>query len=80
MKHSPSLMKYYKSTRVYNNSATFIDNIFANNVCMKIVNGNIISDSDHYSQFCIVILLSKGYPQKGYDAIFLLILERRLQH
>ena len=47
---------------------------------MKIVNGNIISDSDHYSQFCIVILLSKGYPQKGYDVIFLLILERRLQH
>ena len=44
-----------KPTWVYNNSATLIDNIFANNVCRKITSGNIISDiNDHYSQFCIV--------------------------
>ena len=39
-----------KPTRVYNNSATLIDNIFANNVCRKISRGNIILYiSDRYS-------------------------------
>ena len=43
-----------KPTRVYNNSATLIDNIFTNKVDVKITSGNIISDiSDHYSQFCV---------------------------
>ena len=43
-----------KQTRVYNNSATLIDNILTNKVDVEITSGNIISDiSDHYSQFCI---------------------------
>ena len=41
-----------KPNRVYYNSATLIDNIFARTVSRS--SGNIISDiSDHYSQFCI---------------------------
>ena len=44
-----------KPTRVYNNSATLIDNICTNQLNQNIVSGNIVSDiSDHYSQFCIV--------------------------
>ena len=44
-----------KPTWVYNNSATLIDNIFANNVCRKITSGNVISDiSDQYSEFRVV--------------------------
>ncbi len=43
-----------KPTRVYNNSATLIDNIFVNKLDDHILSGNIISDiSDHFSQFCI---------------------------
>lgn len=43
-----------KPTRVYNSSATLIDNIFTNNPSNVILSGNIVSDiSDHYSQFCI---------------------------
>jgi len=43
-----------KPTRVYNSSATLIDNIFTNNSNNVIYSGNIVSDiSDHYSQFCI---------------------------
>ena len=43
-----------KPTRVYNNSATLIDNILTNKVDVEITSGNIISYiSDHYSQFCI---------------------------
>ena len=43
-----------KPTRVFNNSATLIDNILTNKVDVKITSGNIISDmSDHYSQFCV---------------------------
>jgi len=43
-----------KPTRVYNNSATLIDNILTNKVDVKITSGNIISDiSDHYSQFFV---------------------------
>ena len=43
-----------KPTRVYNNSATLIDNILTNKVDVEITSGNIISEiSDHYSQFCI---------------------------
>ena len=44
-----------KPTRVYNNSATLIDNILINKFDGIINSGNIISDiSDHYSQFCII--------------------------
>ena len=43
-----------KPTRVYNNSATLIDNIFVNRVEGKLSSGNIVSDiSDHYSQFAL---------------------------
>jgi len=43
-----------KPTRVYNNSATLIDNIFTNNPENVFCSGNVVSDiSDHYSQFCI---------------------------
>ena len=39
-----------KPTRVYNNSATLIDNILTNKVDVEITSGNIISDiRDHYS-------------------------------
>ena len=40
-----------KPTRVHNNSASLIDNIFVNNPEQVLVSGNIISDiSDHFSQ------------------------------
>ena len=42
-----------KPTRVYNNSATLIDNILTNKVDVKITSGNISDISDHYSQFCV---------------------------
>jgi len=49
-----------KPTRVYNNSATLIDNIFTNSIEYGLISGNIISDiSDHYSQFCITALDSR---------------------
>ena len=44
-----------KPTRIYNNSATLIDNILVNRIDLKLSSGNIVSDmSDHYSQFCII--------------------------
>jgi hypothetical protein len=43
-----------KPTRVYNDSATLIDNIFVSKLENNITSGNIASDiSDHYSQFFI---------------------------
>ena len=56
-----------KPTRVYNNSATLIDNIFVNNLENDCVSGNIVSDlSDHYTQFCIVRLSrDKVKPHKS---------------
>ena len=43
-----------KPTRVYNNSATVIDNIFTNTFCEYFASGNIVFDiTDHFSQFCI---------------------------
>ena len=43
-----------KPTLVRNNSATLIDNIFANSEEVK-VSGNLMSDvSDHFSQFCTI--------------------------
>ena len=43
-----------KPTRVYNNSATLIDNILTNKVDVEITSGSIISDvCDHFSRFCI---------------------------
>ena len=54
-----SLQSYFftptidKPTRVYNNSATIIDNIFTNNP-EALKSGNLVSDiSDHFSQFCL---------------------------
>ena len=44
-----------KPSRVYNNSATLIDNIIVNRLDGNLSSGNIISDiSDHYSQFCFI--------------------------
>ena len=44
-----------KPLRVYNNSATLIDNIIVNRLDGNLSSGNIISDiSDHYSQFCFI--------------------------
>ena len=68
-----------KATTVYNNLATLIDNIFANNVCRKITNANIISESDHYSQFCIVESSYQKIIPRGYDATFLSIIEGELR-
>ena len=43
-----------KPTRVRNNSATLIDNIFVNNPEQVHLSGNLITDlSDHFAQFCI---------------------------
>jgi hypothetical protein len=43
-----------KPTRVHNDSATLIDNIFVSKLENNITSGNIVSDiSDHYSQFFI---------------------------
>ena len=44
-----------KPTRVRNNSATLIDNIFVNNPEQVHLSGNLITDlSDHFAQFCIM--------------------------
>ena len=44
-----------KPTRVYNDSATLIDNIFVNIPDQVFMSGNVVSDiSDHFSQFCIL--------------------------
>ena len=44
-----------KPTRVCNNSASLIDNIFVNNPDQVLISGNIITDvSDHFSQFYIL--------------------------
>ena len=44
-----------KPNRVYNDSATLIDNIFVNKLDSKIISGKIVSDiSDHRLQFCFV--------------------------
>ena len=58
-----------KPTRVYDNSASLIDNILANTICTKItrLSGSIISGiSYHYSQICIVesSYQKPDYPQK----------------
>ena len=43
-----------KPARVYNNSATLINDIFANRINGKVSSGNIVFDiSDHYSQFAL---------------------------
>ena len=42
-------------TRVTDNTATIVDNIFTNNMDDNILSGNIITDfSDHYTQFVSV--------------------------
>ena len=43
-----------KPTRIYNNTATLIDNVFTNTIDNDLISGNIVSDiSDHFSQFSI---------------------------
>ena len=52
-----------KPTRVYNNSATLIDNTLTNKADVEIASGNTISDiSDHYSQFCISHKIKRFCP------------------
>ena len=54
-----------KPTRVYNNSATLIDNIFVNRTDHQIVSGNIISDiCAHYTQFC-TLQSTTAYSQEA---------------
>ena len=44
-----------KPTRVHNNSASLIDNMFVNNPEQVLICGNLITDvSDHFSPFCIL--------------------------
>ena len=44
-----------KPSRVYNDSATLIDNILVNRLDSQLSSGNIVSDiSDHFSQFCFI--------------------------
>ena len=50
-----SLPQITQPTRVTDNTATIVDNIFTNNMANKILSRNIITDfSDHYSQFVSV--------------------------
>ena len=52
-----------KPTRIYNDTATLIDNMLVNTFDQKIYSGNIISDiSDHFSQVCFIQSL-KVIPQ-----------------
>ena len=54
-----------KPTRVYNNSATLIDNIFVNNPESVVLSGNVISDiSDHFTQFCIASSVKPFFQSK----------------
>lgn len=55
----------YKTTRVYKNTATLIDNILVHKLDAGIYSANIVSViSDHYSQFCsfqkIKVVRKKG--------------------
>ena len=51
-----------KPTRVYNNSATLIDNFFVNNPENVVYSGNVVSDiSDHFTQFCIASSVKPDY-------------------
>ena len=69
-----------KPTRVYNDAATLIDNIFVNKLGSKIISGNIVSDiSDHYSQFCFVhgvkvIAVNSKISRRGYSQFSNMIL------
>ena len=50
------LSQITQPTRVTENTATIMDNIFSNNMDNKILSGNIITDfSDHYTQFVSVV-------------------------
>ena len=51
-----------KPTRVYNNSATLIDNFFVNNPENVVYSGNVVSDiSDHFTQFWIASSVKPDY-------------------
>ena len=52
-----------KPTRVYESSATLLDNIFTNNLTNNISSGNIVTDTtDHFSQVCIVNVNKQKLP------------------
>ena len=66
-----SLQSYFfaptidKPTRVYNTSATLIDNIFLNNPGNITCSGNVITDvSDHFTQFCITSSIKPYFQPK----------------
>ena len=45
----------YKPTRVHNNSASLIDNIFVDNPEQVLISGSLITYvGDHFSQFCVL--------------------------
>ena len=51
-----------KPTRVYNNSATLIDNIFVNNPENVVYSGNVVCDiSDHFTQFSTTSSVKPGF-------------------
>ena len=51
-----SLPQITQPTRVTDNTATIVDNIFTNNIDDNILSGDIITDvSDHYTQFVSVV-------------------------
>ena len=52
-----------KATRVYESSATLMDNIFTNDLTNNISSGNIVTDTtDHFSQVCIVNVNKQKLP------------------
>ena len=54
-----------KPTRVYNNTATLIYNVFTNPIDNDLISGNIVSDiSDHFSQFCIASSRTKIFKNR----------------
>ena len=60
-----------KPTRIYNNTATLIDNIFTNTIDNGLISGNIVSDiSYHFSQFCIASSRTKIFKNsKGQNQV-----------
>ena len=61
-------MNQDKPTRIYklyNNTATLIDNVFTNTIDNDLISGNIVSDiSDHFSQFCIASSRTKIFKNR----------------
>ena len=54
-----------RPTRITDHSATLIDNIFTNDVCVDIKSGNLISDiTDHFPNFVIIGSVSGSMTSK----------------